>query len=226
MRRYMDVAIVLAGIMFIAAGCVCPTCSKAPKAEPVPVVEAPPQPPPAPTPPPVPVVVETPPTPAPAPLPPPIAKKIQDLAEKYPGTFTVRPDGTLVFNSDVTFDSGSAVVKADAKAVLGQLARILADDEVKDRRLTIIGHTDTDRVVKAATIASLKALGKAADNQGLSEARAEAVAAVLQSGGIESSRMATRGKGSSEPVADNRSAEGKARNRRVEIYISPAKTGT
>jgi OmpA-OmpF porin, OOP family len=223
MRRGMEGALLLSGavLMFVVAGC----CGDKPPApapmEPEPVVVAPP---PAPRPPPAPpVVVVEPPPPPPAPLPPATLKKIQDLGEKYPGLFRFEKDkGLFYFDSDLTFDSGSAVVKPNAKAALGKLAEILAEDEVKDRRLTIVGHTDTDRVVKQATIDSLKKLGKTPDNKGLSEARAEAVAAVLQSGGIATVRMTTQGKGETAPIADNRTPDGKARNRRVEIYITPA----
>jgi outer membrane protein OmpA-like peptidoglycan-associated protein len=212
MFGYMKAVLLLSAILFAAMGCGCPPLEK-------PVAQVPPEP----------KIVEPPPAPPPppAPLPPAVAKSIQDLSDKYPGLFKLDKDkGLLIFNSDLTFDSGSAVVKPEAKAALGKLAQILAEDEVKDRRLTIIGHTDSDRVVKAATIESLKKLGKSVDNMGLSEARAEAVAAVLQAGGTDASRMITKGKGDTEPVADNRSAAGKARNRRVEIYLTPAKSGS
>jgi OOP family OmpA-OmpF porin len=212
MFRFMKTAFLLTAMLFVALGCGCPPLEK-------PAVEAPP-----PEPPPAPRVVEPPP---PAPLPPAVAKAIEDLSDKYPGLFKLDKDkGLLVFNADVTFDSGSAVVKPEAKAALGTLAQILGEDEVKDRRLTIIGHTDTDRVVKRATIDTLKKLGKSADNMGLSEARAEAVADVLQANGVDASRMTTSGKGSAEPVADNRTPAGKAKNRRVEIYLTPAKTAS
>ena len=213
MLGFMKTAFLLSAMLFVALGCGCPPLEK-------PAVEAPP-----PEPPPAPRVVEPP--PPPAPLPPAVAKSIEDLSDKYPGLFKLDKDkGLLVFNADVTFDSGSAVVKPDAKAALGKLAQILGEDEVKDRRLTIIGHTDTDRVVKRATIDTLKKLGKSADNMGLSEARAESVAAVLQAGGINASRMTTAGKGSAEPVTDNRTPAGKAKNRRVEIYLTPAKSAS
>ncbi|MFB3892213.1 MAG: OmpA family protein [Phycisphaerae bacterium] len=166
---------------------------------------------PTPAPPPPPAVVEAPPPPPPPPpvVPPPI------------GTYDPEK-GMLSIPSDILFDSGSAVVKADAKAALGKFAKSLARDDVKDRKLTIVGHTDTDRVVKAATIDALRKLGKTPDNMGLSQARAEAVAAILQAGGVDSARMATEGKGALEPVTDNRTPEGKARNRRVEIFLTPA----
>lgn len=210
MFGYMKAAFLLCAMLFVALGCGCPPVEKAPPEVP-PVVE--------------PTPVEPP--PAPAPLPPPVAKSIEELSDKYPGLFKLdREKGLLYFSSDATFDSGSAVVKPQAREALGKLAKILSEDEVKDRRLVLIGHTDTDRVVKPPTIAMLKELGKPANNMGLSEARAEAVAAVLQAEGIDASRITTRGRGEAEPVADNKTPAGKARNRRVEIYVTPAKSGS
>jgi outer membrane protein OmpA-like peptidoglycan-associated protein len=151
-----------------------------------------------------------------------VAKAIEDLGTRYPGLFTFdRSRGLFRFNSDITFDSGSAVVKPQAKAALTQLAEILSGDDARDRRLTIVGFTDTDPVRKARTVAHLKDLGKPASNLGLSEARAEAVAAVLRAGGVASRRMVTKGKGQADPVASNSTAQGKAQNRRVEIYLTP-----
>jgi outer membrane protein OmpA-like peptidoglycan-associated protein len=147
---------------------------------------------------------------------------IEDLGQKYPGLFTFdKNKGLFRFNSDITFDSGSPVVKPEAQAALTKLAEILSADSAKDRMMTIIGHTDSDRVKKAETIARLKKLGKAADNMGLSEARAEAVAEVLGTGGIAAGRLATQGKGDAGPIADNATPAGKAKNRRVDIYLTP-----
>jgi outer membrane protein OmpA-like peptidoglycan-associated protein len=172
--------------------------------------------------PPPPPAVPTPPPAKPAAVPPAVVKAIEDLGEKYPGLFVFdKEKGLFRFNSDITFDSGSAVVKPGARAALGKLAEILSGDQVSDRRLTVIGHTDSDRVRKADTIARLKALGKSPDNMGLSEARAEAVAAILKTGGIDSGRIVTQGRGQNAPIANNRSPEGKAKNRRVEIYLTP-----
>jgi outer membrane protein OmpA-like peptidoglycan-associated protein len=166
------------------------------------------------------------PTPAPAPapyVPAPVKKAIQDLSDKYPGLFTFDAEkGLLRFNSDITFDSGSSVVKPDAKAALLKLATILSGEDVSDRRMTVIGFTDNVPVKKATTVAHLRALGKSADNQGLSEARASSVASALKEGGVVAARVSTRGKAEAEPVADNATAAGKAKNRRVEIYLTPA----
>jgi OOP family OmpA-OmpF porin len=239
MRRYIGSVAVLSLVMFVVAGCCCPACKAPAEEEFVPVAKGPaelpppvqppaPVEPPAPLPPPPPRVVEAPkPAPPPPPVvPPAVAKAIQDLSDKYPGLFTFdRAKGLFRFNSDITFDSGSAVVKPEARAALEKLATILNEDGVKDRRLTVIGHTDSDRVVKRPTIDALKRLGKTADNLGLSEARSEAVSAVLKAGGIDAARMVTGGKGATEPIADNKSPAGKARNRRVEIYLTPLTAG-
>lgn len=166
----------------------------------------------------------------PEPIPPPVAPPaamttkaaIEDLGQKYPGLFVYDDrKGMFRFNSDLLFDSGSTVVKPGPKAALTRLAQILNADQAKDRSMIIIGHTDSDRVIKPRTVANLKKLGKPANNLGLSEARAESVAAVLQAGGIETSRMVTGGKGEDDSIADNRTAEGKARNRHVAIFLTP-----
>lgn len=236
MRRLMTGWILLIGIMFLStvlAGCgiCCPWPRTVPDA---PIVQLPPQEPAPYQPPPLPVeptplvipapapVLPPPPPPPTVEVPPVVAKAIEDLGTKYPGLFTFdRARGLFLFNSDITFDSGSAVVKPRARDALMSLADILSGDQAKDRVMTIVGYTDTDPVRKARTVAHLKALGKPASNTGLSEARAEAVAAVLSAGGVAKSRMVTKGKGTADPVASNRTAAGKAKNRRVEIYLTP-----
>jgi len=238
MRRFMTNGGWLTGILLMSAaltGCCCGFQRTVPEG---PIVQVPPQEPAViptvPEPPqlPPPAIPELPPMPPVPPPPPPpehkesvtpeVKKAIEDLGTRYPGLFTFdAARGMFRFNSDITFDSGSAVVKPQAKAALTQLAEILSGDDAKDRQMTIIGYTDTDPVRKAATVAHLKALGKPASNLGLSEARAEAVAAVLRAGGVASRRMVTKGKGQADPVASNATAAGKAQNRRVEIFLTP-----
>ncbi len=243
MRRLMTGGVVLIGVAMLSVaitGCDCcgtrivpgapivevtprtPTAYQppAPPVEPPPLVIPEPAPAPVVVPPPPPV-----PEPKPAPtveVPAAVAKAIEDLGTKHPGLFTFdNARGVFLFNSDITFDSGSAVVKGRAREALMTLADILNGDQAKDRVMTIVGYTDSDPVRKARTIAHLKALGKSANNTGLSEARAEAVAGVLRAGGVAKTRMVTKGKGSGNPVASNRTAAGKAQNRRVEIYLTP-----
>ena len=150
-----------------------------------------------------------------------VAISIQQLADQYPGLFEFdAATGRLRFASDITFDSGSNVVKPDARGAISKLGGILVSDVAGGIMAAIVGHTDTDPVKKAATKALLQGLGKAASNQGLSEARAEAVADILKAAGVEATRVTTRGVGSTQAIADNRTVAGKARNRRVEIFLS------
>jgi len=150
-----------------------------------------------------------------------VAIEIQALAAQYPDVFDFdAATGRLRFKADLTFDSGSDAVKPDAKAALTKLGTILGSDAARSLRINIVGHTDNDPVKKPGTIARLKELGKAANNQGLSEARAAAVADVLKTASVEAARITTKGAGEAQPMAANTSADGKAKNRRVELFLS------
>jgi len=154
-------------------------------------------------------------------LPKEVELEIQQLADKYPELFQFdAATGRLRFASDITFDLGSIQVKPNARAALSKLGTILASDAAKTVMGRIIGHTDTVPVAKAATKAMLQNLGKSANNQGLSEARAEAVADILTDAGVPAARITTQGVGASQPLASNDSKSGRAKNRRVEIYLS------
>jgi outer membrane protein OmpA-like peptidoglycan-associated protein len=72
--------------------------------------------------------------------------------------------------------------------------------------IKVIGHTDSK--------------GSDAYNQALSERRASSVAAYLLSQGLEPGKLTSEGRGESEPVADNATEEGRAKNRRVELHIN------
>ena len=94
-------------------------------------------------------------------------------------------------------------MKAEGRAKLDDLV-----GKVKDINLEVIiavGHTDS--------------VGSDAYNQKLSVKRAEAVKAYLVTKGIEKNRVYTEGKGEKQPVADNKTSEGRAKNRRVEIEV-------
>ncbi len=100
------------------------------------------------------------------------------------------------------FGSGSASLTGAAQASLRALAGVLGGSD----SLRIEGHTDSQ--------------GGEAANQALSQRRAEAVMRTLAEAGIDGGRMQATGRGESSPVADNGSAAGRARNRRVEIIIN------
>ncbi len=109
----------------------------------------------------------------------------------------------VTYAADAFFDFDKAVLKTEGKAKLDDLV-----GKVKGINLEVIiavGHTDS--------------VGADAYNQKLSVRRAEAVKAYLVSKGIEKNRVYTEGKGEKQPVADNKTKEGRAKNRRVEIEV-------
>ena len=154
----------------------------------------PPPPPPPPAPAPAPRVAPPPPppaAPAPAPAPRPPAPPPAPVSEK------------VTFAADAFFDTGKSVLKNEAKAKLDDL--VAKTKGVNLEVIIAVGHTDSD--------------GSDAMNQKLSVNRAEAVKAYLTSKGVEKNRVYTEGKGEKQPVADNKTKEGKAKNRRVEIEV-------
>ncbi len=113
--------------------------------------------------------------------------------------------------ASASFPSGKATLTRGARARLGILASILVR-EAPGIRVRAEGHTDSDPIRKSAW----------KSNQELSEARARAVAEYLVAkGGLSPERVESAGFGDTRPVASNRTREGKARNRRVEIVLVP-----
>jgi outer membrane protein OmpA-like peptidoglycan-associated protein len=107
--------------------------------------------------------------------------------------------------ADTSFDFDKAVLKDDGKAKLDGLVAGLKGVAIDV--VIVVGHTDSK--------------GSDAYNQRLSLARAEAVKTYLVSKGIDGQRIRTEGRGESQPVADNATEEGRAKNRRVEIQVTP-----
>lgn len=105
----------------------------------------------------------------------------------------------------VTFATGSSTVQPQFLEPLGAMAATLRANP--QSYIDVLGHTDS--------------VGSAAFNQQLSERRAESVAAILRQQGVQPQRIATRGFGLTQPVADNATPEGRQRNRRVEIMVTP-----
>ena len=109
----------------------------------------------------------------------------------------------VTYAADAFFDFDKSVLKPEGKAKLDDLV-----SKVKGINLEVIiavGHTDS--------------VGSDAYNQRLSVRRSEAVKAYLVSKGIERNRVYTEGKGEKQPIADNKTKEGRAKNRRVEIEV-------
>ena len=151
---------------------------------------------------------------APAPAPEPVAPKAAPAAAAAapapaPAAAPQPPAATKVtYAADAFFDFDKSVLKPEGKAKLDDLV-----GKVKGINLEVIiavGHTDS--------------VGSDAYNQKLSVKRSEAVKAYLVSKGIEKNRVYTEGKGEKQPVADNKTKEGQAKNRRVEIEVVGTRT--
>ena len=101
----------------------------------------------------------------------------------------------------VHFDTGKATILPDSENILGEIAKLLQQNP--DLKLRVEGHTDNQ--------------GNAAANQALSEKRAQAVVAWLTAHSVPAARLTAKGLGQTQPLADNSSEDGRAKNRRVEL---------
>ncbi|HYR33631.1 MAG TPA: OmpA family protein [Burkholderiales bacterium] len=116
---------------------------------------------------------------------------------------------SLTLGADASFDTGKADLKPEGRAKLDGVAAKLKEPGVQMDSMTVTGHTDS--------------VGSPASNQRLSERRAEAVKGYLVAQGIEGSKIRTVGRGQTRPVADNKTSQSRARNRRVEVEITGAR---
>lgn len=118
---------------------------------------------------------------------------VNELVEK------LNKDGFLTLY--VNFDTGKATIKADSDKTLDDAAAALK--AASGLKIEVGGHTDN--------------VGTPPANEKLSEERAKAVMAALVKRGVAANRLTAKGYGQSSPIADNRSEDGRARNRRVEL---------
>jgi outer membrane protein OmpA-like peptidoglycan-associated protein len=140
------------------------------------------------------------------------SKKMEDkrraMEQATQGTgvdVTRTADNQLKLNvpSDISFDTGRADIKPELRSVLDSFASGLKDD--RTTRIRIVGHTDST--------------GSDAINDPLSLSRARSVGSYLADRGIDPARIETIGRGEHEPIADNSTDAGRAKNRRVEILL-------
>ncbi|MGB4362174.1 MAG: OmpA family protein [Rhodoferax sp.] len=142
------------------------------------------------------------PVPVVAPAPAPVAVAPAPAPAPAPKPAPVAP-AKVTYAADAFFDFDKSVLKPEGKAKLDDLVA-----KTKDINLEVViavGHTD--------------AVGTDGYNQKLSVRRSEAVKAYLVSKGIEKNRIYTEGKGEAQPVADNKTSEGRSKNRRVEVEV-------
>lgn len=109
----------------------------------------------------------------------------------------------FTLSSDLLFPTNSSYLTEEAKIELSKLSKLLIKDS--GRKVRVDGHTD--------------ATGTEEYNQWLSEKRAASVKKFLEDAGIAATRISTNGLGQTAPVADNKTPEGRQKNRRVEVII-------
>ena len=114
----------------------------------------------------------------------------------------------LEIPSDISFSTGSYAIQPNFRSVLDQFASSLQDNPAT--RISIVGHTDSS--------------GSDAINNPLSVNRAASTRDYLSSRGVSLGRMSIDGRGAREPIAGNETPEGRARNRRVEIFVAEPDT--
>ena len=132
-----------------------------------------------------------------------LASRLQGALSKVAET-TEGARGMIVNLPDILFNTNEADLKADAKIVIAKLAGILLI--MPELNLRVEGHTDST--------------GSTDWNQTLSQKRAQSVVDFLIGQGIDGSRMIAQGYGSTRAVGDNSTAEGRRKNRRVDIVIA------
>lgn len=136
-------------------------------------------------------------------------KQAKKIEEEIPGAEVKRVDDGIVVtfdeNSGVTFASSKADLAPASKEILNKLVTVLK--EYPETNVLVAGHTDST--------------GSEAFNMTLSEKRAKAVTSYFISNGLSASRFTTKWYGESQPAYDNSTAEGRSKNRRVNIAIVP-----
>ncbi|PYF71611.1 OmpA family protein [Pedobacter nutrimenti] len=110
----------------------------------------------------------------------------------------------FTFSSEILFPTNSSILNEDSKKKITDLAKVIQEKE-NNRQILIEGHSDKT--------------GTAEYNQWLSEKRAVSVKTQLVKLGIDAQRIKTSGLGDTRPIADNKTKEGRLKNRRVEVTL-------
>lgn len=142
-----------------------------------------------------------------------LVKGLQQEIEEGRVTITnLKGRVTVNLIDKILFDSGSAELNVDGKRVLDKVSGVLKN--VKDRRITVEGHTDNVPIAKAA-------MDRFPSNWELSTARSSTVVRYLVDHGVPAGKLAATGYGMFQPVAANDTEDGRRLNRRIEIVLMP-----
>jgi len=136
-------------------------------------------------------------------------RRMRDAMQRLTAIASVKQDqrGTIItLPGGVLFETAKSALLSSAREKLNQVSDALAQD--REATVMIEGHTDSQ--------------GNEDTNQKLSQARAESVRDYLVQRGVAADRIRAEGKGKSQPIASNKTAEGRADNRRVEIVVNNA----
>ena len=134
---------------------------------------------------------------------------IPTVTPEPPKRVEVKAD-RIDINEKIQFELDKAEILQASHGLLDEIVDVLKKN-ADIKKVDILGHTDSD--------------GTDAYNQDLSDRRAKAVLQYLVSHGVESKRLTARGLGEAKPIADNETAEGKEKNRRVEFLIVEREEG-
>lgn len=150
-------------------------------------------------------------------LPPALNQALKEFAAKHPDLVEFdEKTGVVKWKADLLFALGSDVVRDDAKEALRSFAEIVKGADAKDFDVVVVGHTCTTPIRKEETRREHKT------NWHLSAHRAISVSAVLMEAEMPPTRLGVMGYGEYRPIDSNATAAGKAKNRRVEMYMVPA----
>lgn len=146
-------------------------------------------------------------------------RALQELASRYPNLIQYDAErGMLRFTSDLTFDSGQAVVKESARASLTALADVLKSNAALAYEVHVVGHTDAQRI-------SAGTAQRHPTNMHLSAHRAIAVRDELARAGVTPEKMQAAGWGEFRPAVANGPRGEADQNRRVEIFLTRSTAG-
>lgn len=144
-------------------------------------------------------------------------RALQELAAQYPDLIKYDPDrGMLRFASDLTFDSGSDVVKDSARSGVQALGNILNSGAAMAYEVIVVGHTDSQRISSGTA-------GKHPTNMHLSCHRAISVRRELVTLGVATDKVQAAGWGEFRPYVQNTPSGNTPQNRRVEIFLARAR---